>query len=92
MLSRGLYKSFYPKKWISWISSVGYWTVANVPTDLLRSKVVTTLTEKIVIAYSDTACGILNGQQKQPTNHPKNVIIGYLNNRSNKNINSILNF
>ena len=26
-----LYKSSYQEKWISWISSVGYLTVANVP-------------------------------------------------------------
>ena len=31
LLFRELYKTFYLVKWISWISAVGYWTVANVP-------------------------------------------------------------
>ena len=30
LLFRELYKSFYQVKWISCISSVGYWTVTNV--------------------------------------------------------------
>ena len=30
LLFRELYKSFYQEKWISWMSSVEYWTVANV--------------------------------------------------------------
>ena len=34
LLFREVYKNFYQVKWISWISSVGYWTVANVPNEL----------------------------------------------------------
>ena len=34
LLFREVYKNFYQVKWISWISSVVNWTVANVPNEL----------------------------------------------------------
>ena len=37
LLFRELYKSFYQEKRISWISFVGYWTVANVPLQIPAS-------------------------------------------------------
>ena len=37
LLFRELYKSFYQEKRISWISLVGYWTVANVPLQIPAS-------------------------------------------------------
>ena len=39
LLFRELYKSFYQEKRISWISLVGYWTVANVPLQIPVSDV-----------------------------------------------------
>ena len=39
LLFRELYKTFYSEKRISWVSLVGYWTVANVPLQIPVSEV-----------------------------------------------------